>query len=497
MFLSKKNFRDILIDLLRVDEVSQISDTLGFLSSGEENRYKYLKGKRFKKGTEEEFIFYNYFSKSISITNERNNCEIDSKDIQVVTGDYQLFPHQRTAVKEIKEKLKRFPYRVLLHMPTGSGKTRTAMSIIADHFRQTDRAVVIWLAATEELCLQATEEFKKAWRNLGNRDLQLAKLWGDRKISNLLEVTDGLIVAGLPKLTHITKNVEGVTLLTQIASTLSMVIVDEAHQSIAERYKSIIEILCHSNSSTSLIGLSATPGRTWNDIEEDKELAEFFNNQKVTLHVKGYENPVDYLIHENYLAEVKYTNLEYLSSNEVSNFIIENPIKDKKDFSKEVLSILGKDVKRNLEIIREIQRLAKNHKRILVFAPSVESSEIISTVLNINGFIANSITGETENYIRKSVINNFKINDEEVKIICNYGVLTTGFDSPNTSAVVIARPTLSLVLYSQMIGRGIRGEKAGGNSKAEVVTVVDTELPGFSSVAESFYNWEDIWNAND
>ena len=56
-------------------------------------------------------------------------------------------------------------------------------------------------------------------------------------------------------------------------------------------------------------------------------------------------------------------------------------------------------------------------------------------------------------------------------IVVNYGVLTTGFDAPAISAAVIARPTRSLVLYSQMIGRATRGTRAGGNAEAEIVTV--------------------------
>jgi hypothetical protein len=73
------------------------------------------------------------------------------------------------------------------------------------------------------------------------------------------------------------------------------------------------------------------------------------------------------------------------------------------------------------------------------------------------------------------------------------GVLTAGFDAPKTSAVAIARPTKSLVLYSQMVGRAIRGPKAGGTSNAEVVTVLDRHLPGFGGVVEAFTNWEDVW----
>ena len=81
-------------------------------------------------------------------------------------------------------------------------------------------------------------------------------------------------------------------------------------------------------------------------------------------------------------------------------------------------------------------------------------------------------------------------------MLFNYGVLTAGFDAPRTRCVIIARPTTSLVLYSQMAGRAMRGPKAGGNSKAEILTVADTNLPGFGSVADAFTNWEDLWSTN-
>ena len=81
-------------------------------------------------------------------------------------------------------------------------------------------------------------------------------------------------------------------------------------------------------------------------------------------------------------------------------------------------------------------------------------------------------------------------------VIFNYGVLTAGFDAPRTRCVIIARPTTSLVLYSQMAGRAMRGPRAGGNSRAEIFTVVDTNLPGFGSVTEAFTNWEELWTTN-
>jgi len=103
------------------------------------------------------------------------------------------------------------------------------------------------------------------------------------------------------------------------------------------------------------------------------------------------------------------------------------------------------------------------------------------------------VTGETPGPERARVISEFKEADDEIRIIVNYGVLTTGFDAPQTSAALIARPTKSLVLFSQMVGRATRGPRAGGNKTAEVATVVDTRLPGFCNMADAFTNWEDVW----
>ena len=83
--------------------------------------------------------------------------------------------------------------------------------------------------------------------------------------------------------------------------------------------------------------------------------------------------------------------------------------------------------------------------------------------------------------------------DVERMALFNYGVLTAGFDAPRTRCVIVARPTTSLVLYSQMVGRAMRGPQSGGNRHCEILTVADTRLKGFGSVAEAFTNWEELW----
>ncbi len=87
-----------------------------------------------------------------------------------------------------------------------------------------------------------------------------------------------------------------------------------------------------------------------------------------------------------------------------------------------------------------------------------------------------------------------KSEKSDLNILVNYDVLTTGFDAPKTKIAIITRPTTSIVLYHQMIGRAVRGKKANGNKSCKILTVADTYLPGYKDLADSFYFWEDIWN---
>ena len=76
---------------------------------------------------------------------------------------------------------------------------------------------------------------------------------------------------------------------------------------------------------------------------------------------------------------------------------------------------------------------------------------------------------------RKLYVDTFNENNSDIQIMCNYNVLSTGFDSPQIDAVIIARPTTSTVAYQQAVGRGLRGEKFGGKlgNRCRIITVRD------------------------
>ncbi|MGI9064883.1 MAG: DEAD/DEAH box helicase [Pyrinomonadaceae bacterium] len=484
--LISKASRVLLFDLLRPKEAEMLVLALG-ISDGSDNVYDALKSQNVPGGSQTERTLFEFFE----LTVPEPEVRLERPSSESSNAVYPLFTHQRTAARAIKESLSQPPRRVLLHMPTGSGKTRTAMNVVADHLRNREPTLVIWLAHNEELCEQAATEFQKAWRQIGDREVFVYRFWGAHEL-NPNSLHEGLVVAGLSKVYNAARR--SIWFIDRLGQRCSMVVMDEAHQAIAATYKLVLDALVLPYPETALLGLTATPGRTWSDISADEELSEFFARRKVTLQVPGYDSPVDYLVAEGYLAKIVFRSLLYRTGITLSASDLRY-LEEKLDLPRRVLESLVEDEQRNLRIISEVEQLATRHSRILVFAASVEHSALLATVLRARGSVADSLTGETNSIDRERLIRDFKDDSKDTKILCNFGVLTTGFDAPRTSAAVIARPTQSLVLYSQMVGRASRGVKAGGNDAAEIVTVVDTDLPGFQTIAEAFSNWDDVWRS--
>jgi len=201
---------------------------------------------------------------------------------------------------------------------------------------------------------------------------------------------------------------------------------------------------------------------------------------------------VEFLIDEGYLARPEFIDVAYGGGIEVTDRD-RREIEESLDIPARVLSRLAQDEQRNLLIVHQVEKLARDHRRIIVFAASVEHAEMLAAVLTIRGIPTSAITGKTPSDIRSHALRRYRSDLDGTQVLTNYGVLTTGFDAPSTSAAVIARPTKSLVLYSQMVGRAIRGPLVGGNTEAVIATVVDTSLPGFRALGEAFLNWEDVW----
>jgi len=153
-----------------------------------------------------------------------------------------------------------------------------------------------------------------------------------------------------------------------------------------------------------------------------------------------------------------------------------------------VMERLASKDQRNLEIISKITELVKLNadRKIILFACSVKHSKFLAAILKFKGIKAAHVDGETSPLNRQKITTDFR--SGELNVLTNYGVLATGFDAPKTDVVFIARPTDSIVLYSQIIGRGLRGPAIGGTEECLVINVADNidGLPDYNRIYDYF-----------
>ena len=411
-----------------------------------------------------------------------------------IEPNYALYPYQEKISHQVLSSLTEgSPERVLVHLPTGSGKTRTAMNIASEHLRSNRNNVVLWLADREELCSQAYTEFEKAWQSLGNRPASLYGFYSDSNES-LSGIDSGFVVGGLHKFlslrNHDTRKLQ--LLYQELRQSVTLVIFDEAHKAIAPKFREVVDdFISGKGFRAHLIGLTATPGRSYSSeglSAEDSQLADFFNNNKVSMRVEGYLSPIDYLVENGYLAKTNFKPLIYDHS-AISAF----ELKDSGGI--ETMKALANNTDRNKKIIQTILNECEIGSQIIVFACTVDHGINIATALAYKGIKAVSIDSKNDSVeSRRAKIQQYKKGN--LQVLVNFNVLTAGFDAPKTNVTVIAKPMNSLVQYLQMAGRAMRGLKSGGNEECTIYTVMD-DIPEFQSVNVAFEYWNDMWVVNE
>jgi DNA repair protein RadD len=409
--------------------------------------------------------------------------------ISLIEPNYSLYPYQQDISEQVFSKLNKGCKRVLLHLPTGAGKTRTAMNIASEHLRQNDKNVVLWLADREELCSQAFTEFSKAWKSLGNRSASLYGFYSSSDES-LGGIDSGFVVAGLHKFLSLRKsNYKNIKLLySELCKKVTLVIFDEAHKAVAPMFKEVInDFILNPEFHADLIGLTATPGRSYSPeglSDEDALLSEFFNNTKVSMRISGYLSPIDYLVEKGYLAKANFKPLTYDSST-----ITAYELRDAG--GAETMKTLANNIERNKQIINTIIDECNKKSQIIVFACTVEHGVNLATALSYKGINAASIDSKNDSAIsRRAKIEQYK--SGVIQVLVNFNVLTAGFDAPKTNVTIIAKPMNSLVQYLQMAGRAMRGHKSGGNKECNIYTVMDN-IPEFQSLSIAFGYWNEMW----
>ena len=382
------------------------------------------------------------------------------------------------------------PSRGMLCLPTGAGKTRVAVQSIVEWFKEAPSVArsALWIAQSDELCEQAVQCWLQVWRACGPNDqkLRVNRLWGSTN-ERVHEPRGGfgLVVASYQSLVKRIDRSEMDWLFNP-----DVVVIDEAHGATAASYTAILARLGLKGKTTvrPLIGLSATPFRGGTDESDSLWLAFRFDRRRFDqVFAEDAAELYRKLQRQKVLALVNHAALpgeEIVLTENERDELAATP----NWLPRTVESRLAVDQSRNDRILAHIGEQPADWP-ILVFAISVEHAEDLAVQLSMSGISARSISGETSADARRHTIAAF--NRGELRVLTNYGVLTTGFDAPQVRAVYITRPVFSKVLYQQMIGRGLRGPLNRGKERCLVVNIADNIREYGQQLA--FREFEHVW----
>ena len=394
--------------------------------------------------------------------------------------------------------------RAIVALPTGAGKTRIVVEAIVDFLNDkgTDRNI-LWIAQSQEVCEQAVLCFKQIWEHRGRGEtLDIFRAWGKNDLPSADE--HGIIVGGEKKLLARRNELDGIT----EGYKLSAVFIDEAHHSVAESYTRILEGLRMSpspdgalaNDGIPLIGLTATPERARE--HETERLRSMYGGKRIfpsELFQPDSDTGIrfDHNWQDLGFVSKNLTELRYLAECEFHPIdpgrrvvrLTPEETRDLEDGGDRWMMKIATEAERNRRIKDEILKWTRKNKKILYFGTNVAQSNAMARILEKEGVNSVCITADTRYATRKMLVDTFNDDNGGIQVMCNYNVLATGFDSPRIDTVIIARPTTSVVSYHQMVGRGLRGKKFGGNegNRCDIVTVRDNILKFNSEQVELGY----------
>lgn len=326
----------------------------------------------------------------------------------------KLRPYQIEALDSIVQAEKAGIKKQLVVLPTGSGKT-----VIFSHlpnYRENSLPMLV-LAHREELLLQAKEKIL-----IANPELKVSI----EQANNYAEKNSDVICASVATLGRANSS----RLSRFKPNNFSTIIIDEAHHAAAPSYKRILDYFQDSLH----IGVTATPQRG-----DKVRLTDIFSE------ITYYKTIIE-MINEGYLCDLVGYRIH--SNTDIGDVAIMRG-----DYVESQLTDAIDNPERNKLIVKSYLEIA-DKKRAIVFAASVQHANNLLSEFSKAKIKANIIIGTTDSETRSKIRQSFK--DGTTKVLINVGVLTEGFDEPLVECVILARPTKSSLLYTQIIGRGTR-----------------------------------------
>jgi superfamily II DNA or RNA helicase len=397
----------------------------------------------------------------------------------------KLHDYQREVAHRIKALVsgRTEKTRGIVALPTGAGKTRVAVQAFTEMVRDEElNSFVVWIAQTDELCEQAVQTWAYIWRAIGpSKRMTITRLWGGNDAQE--DPENFQVVVATPETLRNRVDQPSAAWLTEA----SVIVVDEAHTSVAPQYTRVLTWLMGGNlrrGETPLLGLTATPFRNTNEPETQRLVGRYQSNWLDHGVFRG--EPYTELQEQRILARVRQ---RVLTGAQVPVSEHDRGFLAMLQLSPAIETMLAENEERNRTIVDDIRALDEDWT-VLLFATSVENARALAAMLSFRGVPSVAISSDTDPYARRRYIDDFK--DKKLRVITNYNVLAQGFDVPAVRAVYVTRPTFSTNLYQQMVGRGLRGFKNGGSDEVLIVNVADNIASYGDQLA--FHHFDFLWD---
>lgn len=347
----------------------------------------------------------------------------------------QLRPYQQQAVDALRNSFRANNKRVILCAPTGAGKTVIFSYMVSEAIRKGKRVLIV----TDRI-----ELLTQSGGALNRYDINPIEITANSKPDLSANCFVGMVETIARRL--------GKTEYSQWIAGLDLVIFDEAHkQAFNKLFQSI-------SPATFVIGATATPHREGTQ----SCLSEFYTDL-----IEVIDIPT--LIEQGYLARPRSFHVPI----DLSKVAVKGG-----DYDLSAQGQFFSEQKLYKGAVSNYARLCP-HSKTLAFAPTIAASKELCNEFAAHGYNAKHLDSEMSAKEREAVLAWYAENKDAV--LCNCGILTTGFDAPETETVLLYRATKSLPLFLQMVGRGARVTK-----NKQTFTVLD-----FGSNIKTHGLWEE------
>ncbi|MCZ4311220.1 DEAD/DEAH box helicase [Vibrio atlanticus] len=341
---------------------------------------------------------------------------------------YTLRPYQADSVKSVIHYFRKHQTPAVLVLPTGAGK-----SLVIAELARLAKGRVLVLAHVKELVEQNHEKYE----GYGLKGSIFSAGLGRKE-------TDQQVV--FASVQSVVRN------LDSFSNQFSLLVIDECHRVPDEKtssYQKVITHLRENNSGIKVLGLTATPyrlGMGW--LYQYHTRGQVRSEEPRFFRDCIFELPIRYLLDEGFLTPARMIDAPVLSY----DFSQLRPASTGRYKESELDMVIEQSKRATPQIVDQIIELAKDKLGIMVFAATVRHAQEILGLLPEGE--ASIVIGDTPTLERDQIISDFK--ERKIKFLVNVSVLTTGFDAPHVDLIAILRPTESISLYQQIVGRGLR-----------------------------------------